>query len=217
MKITLLHPSRWRAKQSRETFDFWMARAEHPENIEHILSIDHDDEQSNEYIDLFPDSTIHIDNNENVVQATNTARHLATGEIIIYLSDDFKCPDYWDRLLIAQYKADFSPDLWLVRVDDLLQKVHADVLTIPIMTKKLMDHLGYFWHPGYKSMFVDQDLFYTCKNNGWLFHAPDLKFPHVHYCNGGAPNDATYSRSSANWHTGMAFYKNRKQQNFPLI
>ena len=135
MKITLLHPSRWRASQARETLDLWLARAQFPEFIQHILSLDDDDDQINEYRKLFLDSEIHIGSNKNVVQATNAARHLATGEIIIYLSDDFQCPDYWDRLIVQNYLKQGHPDLWLVRVDDLLQKTTADVLTIPIMSK----------------------------------------------------------------------------------
>lgn len=216
MKITLLHPSRWRPQQAKETLDFWMNRAHDKTNIQHVLSLDSDDETCADYARLFPNSTIAINENSDVVQATNAARHLCNGDIIIYLSDDFKCPDFWDREIINQYNNDGNPDLWLIRVDDLLQKEHADVLTIPIMTKKLMDHLGYFWHPSYKSMFVDQDLFYTCKNNGWLFFAHHLKFPHMHYCVGKAPNDRTYERSSNNWQTGQQIYRTRKQQNFPL-
>jgi glycosyltransferase involved in cell wall biosynthesis len=144
MKITLLHPSRWRATQARQTLDFWISRAECPEMIQHILSLDDDDDQIDQYKNLFPDSEIHIDSNQNVVQATNAARHLATGEIIIYLSDDFQCPDYWDRLIVQTYLKQGHPDCWLVRVDDLLQKTTADVLTIPIMSKKINGSFGIF-------------------------------------------------------------------------
>lgn len=223
MKITLIHPSRGRANQAAATYRFWMERAADPENIQHILSLDADDPQLQQYKNNFEvqrlagkNITILVNDNDCVVQATNRAIEHVAGDLVIYLSDDFQCPDWWDRHVVASYHKCGSPELWLVRVDDCLQKLHADVLTIPIMTKKLMNYLGYFWNPLYKSMFVDQDLFYTCKNNGWLFFEPDLKFPHIHYCNGKAPNDETYSRSAKNWHSGQEIYTRRKRENFPL-
>jgi len=217
MKITLLHPSRGRADQALKTFNSWMDRAKHPENVEHVLCLDDDDPQLNAYKENFKNSKIHIGQHSNVVQATNAGIHLVDGNFVIYLSDDFRCPDFWDYQILCKWEQHDKPYLWLLKVDDLLQKFKTDVLTIPIMTRKLMDHLGYFWHPGYASMFVDQDLYHTCMNNGWLYLAEDLKFEHMHYCNAKAPNDETYQRSGKNWNTGQAFYRTRKQQRFPLI
>lgn len=223
MKISLIHPSRGRANQAAATFRFWMSRATEHADIQHILSLDKDDQQLQQYRKNFQvqamaghDITILVNDNDCIVQATNRAIEHVKGDIVIYLSDDFQCPDWWDKHVEASYLKVGQPELWLVRVDDCLQKLHADVLTIPIMTKKLMDHLGYFWNPIYKSMFVDQDLFYTCKNNGWLYFEPDLKFPHLHYCNGKAAHDETYKRSSANWQSGQETYTRRKRENFPL-
>jgi hypothetical protein len=76
--------------------------------------------------------------------------------------------------------------------------------------------LGYFWHPGYRSMFVDEDLYWTCVNNNWLIDGRELQFPHEHCCVGKAERDETYIRSEANWDTGKAFFAERKAQNFPL-
>lgn len=209
--ITLLHPSRGRAKKALETYNYWMDQASGDLNIEHILSIDNDDVQRESYLS-FKNSLVIPNDNKDVVEATNKAAKFSSGDILIYLSDDFKCPKYWDRLVFEKMRKTEC----LLKVDDCLQKFHIPVLTIPIMSRALYERLGYFWHPEYKSMFVDEDLYWTCKNNGWIIEAPELKFPHEHCANGMAENDETYKRSSANWNQGKEVFRKRKLANFPL-
>lgn len=222
--ISLIHPSRGRAEQARRTIDLWLSRASGTRKIQYILSIDADDPQKREYCSrsfmwgscLDSMAILHREN-KSVVEATNHAAKHATGEIFIYLSDDFECPQNWDTLIIESVRklCPKQPE-WLLKVDDCLQPFHADVVTIPIMSKALYNRLGYFWHPGYKSMFVDQDLLHTCINNNWLLLDESLKFPHLHYSNDKAPMDDTYKASSAHWDSGKAFYHKRKQLKFPL-
>lgn len=221
--ITLLHPSRGRAKKAKETFEFWKSKASGAPNIiiEHILSIDESDEQKELYYEEFKNvagSAGIINDNTCVVEATNKAAIQSHGHVLIYLSDDFKCPDNWDILILEQLElgGGIKKPL-LLKVNDCLQPYHVKVLTIPIMTRALMNILGYFWHPGYRSMFVDEDLYWTCANNDWLLEtAEHLKFPHEHCCNNMAPRDETYIRSEANWDSGKAFFAERKSQNFPV-
>lgn len=87
MGITLIHPSRGRPQKARETYEYWIANASNPENIEHILSLDFSDPLNEEY-DRFDKLT--IDHNTCVVEATNQAAKIATGDILVYTSDDFK-------------------------------------------------------------------------------------------------------------------------------
>jgi hypothetical protein len=84
------------------------------------------------------------------------------------------------------------------------------------MNKALYDKLGYFWHPAYKSMFVDEDLYWTVRKLGALKAAPELKFEHKHVSVGKAPMDDTYRNSSANWDSGKATFQARKAAGFPL-
>lgn len=212
MRISLIHPSRNRADKARKTLNYWMNTSSGNIEIEHILSIDLDDSQIEDYKRLFPTSIILISNNTCVVEATNIAAKKATGDILIYFSDDFKCPDNWDISLVSLYTD--TPCLW--KVDDCLQKFHIAVLTIPIMNRALYDKLGYFWHPGYRSMFVDEDLYWTCKNNNWMAWCEFLKFTHEHPCNGLAENDETYKKSAANWEQGKALFAKRKLEGFLL-
>lgn len=221
IKITLLHPSRARAEKAKQTLDFWIKQASGKFMVEHIISLDNDDPEIEKYKNLFQNvkgSAGIVGPNTCVVEATNSAAEISKGNILIYLSDDFKCPKNWDELIVNKLiEAGGVDKPLLLKVNDCLQPYHIRVLTIPIMTRELYLKLKYFWHPGYRSMFVDEDLYWTTKNNGWLLEtAEDLKFPHEHCTIGKAERDETYIRSEKNWDSGKQFFAIRKSQNFPL-
>lgn len=223
--FTLLHPSRGRAKQALKTRDNWLEKATGSYSIEHILSVDEDDSQNTFYRQFFNSNsptTLVVSNSKNVVEATNTIAKMATGQVLIYLSDDFDCPEGWDQKIcdavyekaVSLEKVSIGTYKWLLKVDDMLQPFNKDVLTIPIMSKALYNTLGYFWHPAYKSMFVDQHLYYRVKRLGFLYLAPKLKFEHLHYSVGKSERDDTYIRSDANWDYGKALYQKHMKEGF---
>lgn len=208
LSISLIHPSRGRANKAKATLDTWFSKA-NGVNFEHILSLDTNDADATNY-----HAPTLISDNSCVVEATNKAAKLSSGDILIYMSDDFDCPFDWTRLLIKEFTDAKGPIL--LKVDDCLQRFDVPVLTIPIMNRQLYDKLGYFWHPGYKSMFVDEDLYWTSKKLNALKLAPHLKFPHNHVSTGKAQDDETYRRTAAHWDSGKAFYAQRKAAGFPL-
>lgn len=205
MKITLLHPSRGRAKRAKETFDNWMAKASGEHEIEHILSLDNDDSQLSEYAYIFTHQSHYIiGHNDCVVMAANAIAKLASGNILVYLSDDFSCPQLWDKLIVERIN---GQELCMLRVNDLLQPMDNCVLTIPIMTIGLYNKLGYFFYPEYKSMWVDCDLYFVTKPH--MIEAPDLHFKHEHHRDG---SDETYERSSKNWNQGVDIFNRRSAE-----
>lgn len=210
MKISLLHPSRGRPVKATQTYQYWMSQASGKFEIEHVLSLDFSDPENENY-ERF--DKLSIDHNDCVVEATNQAAKIATGDIFVYLSDDFKCPQNWDELIVEKFNLN---EPMLLKVDDLLQRFEVDVLTIPIMNRALYTRLGYFWNPIYRSMFVDQDLFWVCANSNWINFAPELKFPHEHYSNGKAQIDSTYTRSDLNWNQGKEMFAKRKAEGFTI-
>ena len=211
MKISLIHPSRSRPQKSFENSKEWLLKAGEGVDVELIVSIDKTDPDIGEYFDLYPDCIANP--NTCVVEAANHAAKAAKGDILVYLSDDFKCPDNWGQLIIEQFK-DVTVPL-LVKVDDGYQVFGKDVLTIPIMNRALYEKLGYFFHPEYRSMFVDQHLYHTVNNMGAIRFCPHLLFPHEHYCNGKSKIDETYKRSNMNWDSGKALYAKHKSEGFP--
>lgn len=225
MKITLLHPSRGRAAQAFQVRNHWLHLSSKEHEIEHILGVDESDPDKHKYERLFKNdkqTTLVIADNDTVVEATNTIAKYAEGKILIYLSDDFMCPRSWDALIVKSVERlvphppeQIEQPLWLLKVDDMLQPMWKDVLTIPIMSHSLYTELGYFWHPGYRSMFVDQDLYHTVRNMKVLYQDESLKFEHKHCSVGKSVNDATYQRSANNWDQGLKLYTERQKQKFP--
>ena len=214
--ISLIHPSRGRPEKARRTFERWWGDYMRGHQFDYTLSLDMDDpklkEYEKEFEGIWPGPI--IADNRSVVDATNIAAQNSKGDILVYLSDDFNCPDKWVELIESEFAKYSGPTL--IKVDDCLQKFHVPVLTIPIMNRELYKRLGYFWHPSYKSMFVDEDLYWTAKKLGALAMAPHLKFPHEHVSIGKAENDETYMRSAKNWDTGKHLFAHRKAMNFPL-
>lgn len=227
MTVGLIHPSRGRAKRSYANVMNWIRKAG-PRQLQlmdiHVyLSIDESDPDRAEYVRLYCDDQVWFDrsvstlvlinNNTSVVEATNAAAKVCASDILIYLSDDFDCPDNWFEKVVSQFDTD-KP--MLLKVHDGLQHFDTPVLTIPIMNYELYKKLGYFWHPEYKSMFVDQDLYETTKRIDAIKYAPDLVFMHNHPCVGRCEDDAIYQRSAANWDQGKTIFAKRKLENFPI-
>lgn len=210
MAISLLHPSRSRPQKSFETSSDWVNRA--GVETELIVSVDRDDPYLRDYSVLYGGKIL-VNDNKFVVQAANHAAKVAKFDVLVYLSDDFKCFDNWGVEVLKKFEGCSTPRL--IKVDDKLQTFHKDVLTIPIMNRLLYQELGYFFHPEYHSMFVDQDLYWTVKNMEAMIFCPELVFEHHHYVNGKAKKDETYERSTSNWNQGKHLYQQRKEQNFP--
>lgn len=205
--ISILHPSRGRPKKAYETARKWLNNAGC--DVEYILSLDSSDPLYRQYqFDGF------VSDNSCVVEATNKAAEKSSGNILLYLSDDFDCFPNWGPVVLKEFENESRP--LLVKVDDCLQKFEVPVLTIPIMNRALYNTLGYFWHPGYKSMFVDEDLYWTSRKLGALKMAEHIKFAHNHVSVGKAQDDETYRASARNWDSGKAFYAQRKQEGFQL-
>lgn len=226
--ISLLHPSRGRPEKSFNNAKEWIDKAGC--EVELIVSIDQTDVYQKAYHNCYgvghgdwPDSnglyyngefTILLNDNNSVVEATNRAAQVSRGDILVYLSDDFKCFDNWGVAVKKAFEGESRP--LLIKVDDCLQKFTVPVLTIPMMNRLMYERLGYFWHPEYKSMFVDEDLYWTTYKMGAMKLCPTLQFPHEHPANGKAPDDEVYRRSAANWEQGKAVFKRRQAQGFPL-
>lgn len=216
MKISLLHPSRGRPVKSFMNTSEWLLKSGKVD-VEVICAVDISDPTRGEYAKHYKQDRYEFPSND-VVMATNFAAKQSTGDILVYLSDDFKCPENWGELILKEFENENRP--LLLKVDDCLQHFATRIVTIPIMNRLLYNKLGYFWHPAYKSMFVDEDIFWTAMSIGAIKNCPHLKFPHHHYSNPDdkirAERDETYMRSEANWDQGKEVFRQRKAQKFPI-
>jgi len=216
MRITLIHPSRNRPEMAHANYLNWIAKSEAHNSgnskiiIEHILSLDLDEPRYDDYVRLFGAHHIVRENTSDgyVVGATNAAAQYATGNILIYLSDDFDCPQHWDRLIVERLKGLKMAGL---EVSDAYQ-TNRNLLTIPIITRDLYDKWGFFWHPDFKSMFCDNFMFEQIKREGIIVEAMDLVFEHKHHSRGLMVKDETNSRSEAEYNNGRLIFNKLSKQ-----
>ncbi|MFN8642716.1 MAG: hypothetical protein U0802_14070 [Candidatus Binatia bacterium] len=209
----LLHPSRGRPDLAAQAIAEWTAKrsGEHP--VDHVLSIDADDDVVG-YRRVAEATGVRlvVNPNRSIVDAANAAARASTGDLLIVVSDDFGCPDGWDRALaeVVGERRDVA-----VLVHD---EIDGRILTLPIIGRALYEELGYVYHPAYFSMFVDEDLTCTAAAMGRLVDARHLVFPHRHYSVGRSALDATYARqnSHAAWWHGWRVIEKRRASNFGL-
>lgn len=215
--IALIHPSRGRARKSFCNTMEWIEKAGNID-LEVCVSIDNDDNQLLEYQNLYhnanPQHNISLEwhDNKSVVDAVNHAAKTSNSMVLVYLSDDFKCPENWGNLVMKEFEGCNTSRI--LKIDDKLQDFNVRVLTMPIMNSAAYQQLGYFFNPLYKSMWVDCDLYEVAHRRGWLKPCKHLVFPHEHVSNGMAPDDETYRRSAANWDQGKAVFEERRRMRF---
>ena len=217
--ITLIHPSRQRPEQAFAAISNWITNSScYPKEslykkIQYILSIDEDDPNIKEYEFKFKflASDIIIGPNHNIVEAINRAALKAVGDIIVVMSDDFKCFPGWDlqvEKLISQHGKDK-----LFKTSDGTQPW---IVTLPIMGMDLYKDWGYVYHPDYKHMFCDTDMTHLADITGKLVFAIDLPFVHEHYTTGARKKDAVNERADSTWKQGESLYLNRVKNRFGL-
>jgi glycosyltransferase involved in cell wall biosynthesis len=211
--ITLLHPSRGRAEKAKATFDRWMEKSSGLIDIEHVLSIDINDPQNDNYHYVFGKSgysKVISSNNNNLVEATNEGAKAAKGDIIVLLSDDFDCPQKWDEHI--EYIFSRNKCCVLKTFDG----VQDWIVTLPIMDREYYEKYGYFYYPEYSHMFCDTDMTHKAELEGSLIVRNNLVFTHQHYTTGAAKKDAINVKADDTWEQGMYVYLQRVKNKFGL-
>jgi glycosyltransferase involved in cell wall biosynthesis len=211
MKISVIHPSRNRPERASKVFKEMISKADKPELIEYIISIDNDETKDYKNIrsGIFSPTTL-VSDNRYCVGAINNGAKASTGKILMVASDDFdEWPKGWDTLIrkaLKGYKCK------LLKTNDGSQQWIA---TLPIMDRALYEKLGYIYNPLYKHMFCDTDLSSVCDLIGATVYRLDIIFKHNHYTK-LKNKDAINQRNDATWSEGEAIYLKRFKQNFGL-
>lgn len=206
--ISLIHPSRARPAKAYHAYKRWMSRCANPENVEHILSLDSDD--TSHYEHLFTLSKVIQNPNHNAVQAVNEAAKVSKGEILIMMSDDFDCPQGWDKTIS---EAMYNYHGIVLKTFDGIQKW---IVTLAIMDREYYDMNGYFYYPGYSHLFVDTDLTHKAELEKRLIVRNDIIFNHWHYTVTREKQDETTKRADATWEAGEKLYLQRCKDKFGL-
>lgn len=217
MKFSIIHPSKGRPRMALDTAMNWVGKASGQNEVEYILSLDHEDPTAKTYAELFNGLgvTIVTASNRSMIDACNSGAKLASGHCLVLVSDDFDCPYNWD-VMLAMYAASCETMDYLIVPDDGYS-TDLRLATIPIMSFHLYKRLGYIYNPVYFSMWADNDLYETCDKLGVLVRCP-AKFQHNHWTNGKRKQDNTdrgHSSQSA-FDNGKRIFEKRSREGFPV-
>lgn len=205
--ISILHPSRSRPEKSWQTTQKWIGNA--GIQCELIVSVDYDDPHFNQYLLLYGSQLI-VNNNRSAVDAINNAAKVATGEILIVVSDDSDCPRNWGQKII---EATRNKRDWILKVNDGIQRW---IITMPIMDRVYYSRFGYIYFPEYLHMFCDTELTHVADTLKRTLRRDDIYFPHRHYSVTREKKDEVTLRADATWNQGKQLYLQRVKQSFGL-
>lgn len=211
VKISLLFPSRGRARKSHDTAVKWREQAGEGVELELILSIDRSDPAGDRYKIYHratADKIVHRES-RSAVEAINNAAEVATGDIMIVVSDDTECFQGWGTALLKELegKKDF-----ILKTQDGIQKY---IITMPVLDRAYYNRFGYIYYPGYVHMFCDLEI--TCVADITQRKlSSDLMFKHNHYSVTQEKPDETNRRADRTWNEGEKLFLERYRKNFDL-
>lgn len=218
MRITILHPTCGRKEIAMKTMFKWLSLADKPFGIEYIFSVDNSDSDIwHSRIDLFPKTfsttimscTVVKNDNRSAIDAINNAAKMATGDLLIVVSDDTDCQCNWDTKLLNNIRG--RTDFLAKTVDGL----QPTLVTMPVMDRIYYKRYGYIYHPDYKHMFCDQELTAVAIMTGKYIKLPIL-FEHLHYSAGLSAKDDINIKNDATWHQGETLFNERLKNNFGI-
>lgn len=211
MKISILHPSRSRPDQALHACHQWVTFHSGKFHWEYILSLDATDPELSKYERFHGAQNMRsiVNDNQNVVQAANQAARLASGEILVLISDDFMCFKGWDLAIIGALKGKSG----VLKTFDGIQKW---IVTLPIMTQDYYQDQGYLYDPECEHMFCDTIMTHRADLYGKLIIRNDIKFEHAHYSVGKTKKDAVNIKADKTWDHGERVYIRRCLEKFGL-
>lgn len=186
-----------------------------------ILSIDEDDHELNNEqtigeIESFPNTRVAIGPSIGKIGAVNRDIEQADPwDIVVLLSDDMMPKIKGFDMIIRKDMNKHFPDkdgvLWY---NDGHQGERLN--TLCILGKKYYDRFGWIYHPGYKSLFSDNDFMEVSKRLGRVKYNPLCIIEHQHWAWGYGKMDDLYSRNETFFKEDEDFFNKRMSENFEL-
>lgn len=206
-----------RADTIQSAVAMWRDRADHPDTIEVVVSVDGNNPNAIEAARLVPNAKVIIqpDPPFNCVRGWNAGAAITTGKVIINMADDFSPPQHWDTLLLQLNPPNWIDGEFVVHTED--GYVH-DIAVLSIATRKRYERFGYMLYPGYESMFSDTEFTTVAYRDGVVIQAKQLLFEHMHCDCGKRPKDQhdVVHGGKDRWNRGEMLFNYRKQTGFPI-
>ena len=185
----------------RKAANAWLAKCDHPENVEYVLSVDAGVEVGPLLQDFPEFGRIRVVVNSKrkcSVDGWNRAAQASTGQFLITIADDILPCEHWDTeiLKIVDLKEDVVLDVDSgAGTDPLITFVFA---TRPFILK-LCQKYGYegFFYPEYTGVYCDTEFTELARFEKVVRNAKHLYFEHLHPIFGKSPMDDVYRKQNA--------------------
>lgn len=229
--FSICHATLGRPEKAVAAMRMWFDRADRPQDVEYIFACNCGDPSA----EMIQSTLTYTNSPARVIMgdfpgsaaAWDAAAKVSTGTILIQAQDDVEPPKGWDTKLmlsLADYsEADtegpfMSAEPSFIAVSDGYRK--DAFCFMAIMSRAYYEQKGEFIHPGYLSVFSDDDVYYRAKRDSrdgrcTLIEARDLVFLHRHhYHDPAVPHDATYAKenSSEAYAQGAALFAQRNPE-----
>jgi len=206
-KISLLHATRGRPQPCVNAMMQWLNFATNAAQVEHIFGIDEDDK---DVVDATrPFKRVILPAGGGSVAAWNKCAEVATGAVLVQMSDDFEPFLGWDEAILSKI-GDLEQEKVLA-ISDGHRK--DGLLCMAILTRKRLEKQGHLFFPEYKSVFSDTEFSHRAYKDNVVIDARDLVFKHNNpfFETGKFDADKTYmeSNSESRYRTGFELFKSR--------
>lgn len=198
-----------------------------------IVSMDENDESCNNYTvkNMFkrmPNVFPVYGTSKNKIDAFNRDIPEDGWDIIIGTSDDIQFLPKYDKIVIGDVfeaankfgQVDWSGFYDPGHCDSVIWYgdgfPHGKILTVPIMTKKYYDRLGYLYNPIYTSLFCDEEAIAVGEKLGKIYYSKNEILIHNHPAYGVVPWDAQYKFTDSFYLADKKLFEDRKKLGFPI-
>lgn len=191
--ITLCHATRGRAKQCMDAKNMWLTKAYYPQGIEHIFAIDSDDK---EVLDYTRGHRRIIVDPKGCNHAFNEAAKMASGKILMVISDDAEPAWYWDNQVVQKLKDHLDLPAVLATSDGHRKD---RLIAFPILTKKRFEDQGNTIFGPYPAVFADTEFTHRAYKDKIVIEARDIVITHNHpvFTTGNLCADETYAKQNS--------------------
>ncbi len=159
-KISILCPSRWRAKAARRTAISIQSTAKNPERVEILFYVDSDDDQAPTYKALLEPLGCKVVVGEpmSVSKSWNILAKECSGDLLIMGNDDIRYrTDNWDEMLDKEVEA-YPSEIFCMWFDDGVVRRNEIAnfgCAFPIISRKWYETLGYFTPGCFRFLYND--------------------------------------------------------------
>jgi hypothetical protein len=216
--ISLCHTTARLPDGWREAAKAWLERADHPEHIEYVLSVDEGTDVGPLLRDFPEFGKIRVvvnDGRPNCIDGWNRAAQASSAPFLITVADDLFPPEHWDTEIFKLVPNPLKPialDINHSGERGLIPFVFATRALLHVLCEKY----GYagFFYPEYSGVYADTEFTAIVRREQLVLDAWHIEFDHRHPILGKAKMDEVYQRQNSKdaYAIGKEIFERRTRQ-----